>query len=241
MKLTLKRGVQNYDGGLAGAAAFGSDGMVDFFIGLGATKLFLGRRLMVTRSEGLLGAVISGNQNLIDYFFRGDYDFQTLLSGAAKTGNLDQVKRILKKHEHDFDLEEALEMAVLGGNLEVVKFLHEEMAKEENFGGYNTYMFQAAKSGNMDVIQFLIDNGETDMDSFGCKKGSLPLLKFFLDRTEEMPHRTHLTDIIMKYSTLELLKYFFEMRPPTNDDVLLAAKYRREEITEYLVDLLEFP
>lgn len=87
-----------------------------------------------------------------------DFDLKKLNSKFKKqciNGNIDSIKRLLKKGANDFNV--GLFIACKYGHINVVKLMLKKGANDINVGFY-----KACKYGHLNVINLLIENGAND-------------------------------------------------------------------------------
>ncbi|KAK7453250.1 hypothetical protein VKT23_011926 [Stygiomarasmius scandens] len=154
------------------AAGEGFPHIVNFLI----RETWQGRLAQSTAYENYLHAAVEGRHlDIIIFLVANGADYtatfsnkRTLLHIAAENNDLDFIKTLLNKginiDVQDYFGSTALYYASREGGLETVKFLVNNGARIRGGYGIDTAVHAAARGGYLDIIEFLFENENNDLD-----------------------------------------------------------------------------
>jgi hypothetical protein len=181
VKLAIKKGADDWDLGMMGAAQGGHKDLVDFFIELGANEsAYGGQKDLVefflekakaealtrenddmfyvsTENEGMAMAAQGGHKDLVDFFIREmnssgvPIRWDSGMTAAIKVNNKELIQFFLDKY---VNLDSALYWAAKFGNKELIQLLIDKGADNWYAG-----LSGAAEGGHKDLVLFFIDKG----------------------------------------------------------------------------------
>lgn len=142
------------------AAKGGHLHLVKYFLQEGATDLNL----------GLQAAVEGGDLNIVKFFVKeGADDFLRGLESSASKGNLKLARYFLARGAKP--TQNIFKLACGSGNLELVELLFSRLYvvntridENEKIGGLNNGLLEAASSGHLEVVKFLIEQGASNLN-----------------------------------------------------------------------------
>lgn len=145
-------------------------------------------------------------------------DIQYMLNELARAGTLSGVKYVTKyflKHQNiSLDKNLLLNIAVINGHLDIVKYLIENGANVNNPGVIPTLSY-ASNHGHLNIVKYLIENGANIHVNneqalfFAAGKGNLDVVKYLIENGADIH--------------------------ANNEQALkTAAKYGRNEVVDYL-------
>ena len=91
----------------------------------------------------------------------GDSPNRMLLYNASH-GNIEGIKEALERGANAFN--HAMEEAVYGGHMNVVKLIVELGADEFGRDDFNAVMLLAAQNGHIDIVKLMVESGANDFN-----------------------------------------------------------------------------
>lgn len=132
-------------------------------------------------------------KNLIEKSDIEYVDWEAAALAAAKAGNIKLFDYFSSKLVGDEGIEEfwysAFEMAAGSGNLELVKFIDDDIPKDD-VSFYGNGLFAACEKGHLAIVKMMIEKGANDLSAgdfsaafnLACKGGNLEIIRLIYDK-----------------------------------------------------------
>lgn len=183
-----------------------------------------------------------------------DHNNYTPLIIASHYGNLDVVKYLLtqginieKRSSHDE--KSALDYAIENKQYNVAKYLIKQGMDLKPFKvweGTVDVLEEAAKSGSLDMVKFIIDNGyELNDDNIrkalasACEKDQIKVVKYLLDKGIDVNKEYNGSPMLYYCKSLDSIKLLVEYGAKVNDeksDWILLNDTDNIDILKYLIE-----
>lgn len=171
------------------------------------------------------------------------------IKACIKYTNLELVKHIIELgFDFDNNKDKLLEIAIGSGNLEMVTFFVTKGADINKItmydGRYHNIrksIFKCIEIGNLEILQYLVDNGALIHDCYGIFKfaiycGNLEMIKYFVNQ------KVNLTEGLLRCAVdrgeFTIMKYLIEECNYTVNEVhvlSILAEYGCLDMIEYLL------
>lgn len=194
------------------------------------------------------GAAEGGHLDIIEWLLQNGATLSTDISNyAARSGKLEVIKYFQEK---GFNLPSVLSVAIKGGNLQSIKYLHDQGCEWDVFslplaaelGYFEIVKFaldrkcsvsakcvaSAAKWGHYDIVKYLIRNKRFDASEEAAESGELDILQLLYENGCEI------SDLAWRWAAkngdMEMLKWLHK----------IGCKHRSESIQTAIVDAINY-
>lgn len=125
-----------------------------------------------------MGAAESGNPELIDWALKNGSPYNSIIQGAARSGNINLLKDAYERNTEKLNMNEIAESAVHNDQINVLKWAYEHGANPENIS------IEAAKLNKIKSLLYALSIGAhniEDIAEVAAKYNSEEILRYLLD------------------------------------------------------------